>query len=84
MQPQPIAIPQGDCMVRIQREYEPEGWRYVADRSIAPGSTNYRSIICDRLSAIDYENPKICEQQIRDAFSRHLIALNQQIAAQTI
>lgn len=28
---QPIAIPQGDWMVRIQREYEPEGWRYVAD-----------------------------------------------------
>lgn len=33
--------------------------------------------IIDRLSAIDYENPKICEQRIRDAFSRHLIALNQ-------
>jgi hypothetical protein len=32
--------------------------------------------IIDRLSAIDYENPKICEQRIRDAFSRHLIALN--------
>lgn len=26
-----IAIPQGEWMVRIQREYEPEGWRYVAD-----------------------------------------------------
>lgn len=26
-----ISIPQGDWMVRIQREYEPEGWRYVAD-----------------------------------------------------
>jgi hypothetical protein len=33
--------------------------------------------IIDRLSAIDYENPKICEQRIREAFSRHLIALNQ-------
>ena len=33
--------------------------------------------IIDRLAAIDYENPKICEQRIRDAFSRHLIALNQ-------
>jgi hypothetical protein len=32
--------------------------------------------IIDRLAAIDYENPKICEQRIRDAFSRHLIALN--------
>lgn len=28
---QPIAIPKGDWIVRIQREYEPEGWRYVAD-----------------------------------------------------
>jgi hypothetical protein len=28
---QPIAIPKGDWMVRIQREYEPDGWRYVAD-----------------------------------------------------
>lgn len=28
---QVIAIPQGNWMVRIQREYEPEGWRYVAD-----------------------------------------------------
>jgi hypothetical protein len=28
---QAIAIPQGNWMVRIQREYEPEGWRYVAD-----------------------------------------------------
>ncbi len=28
---QPIAIPKGDWLVRIQREYEPEGWRYVAD-----------------------------------------------------
>ncbi|MCL1474820.1 hypothetical protein [Argonema antarcticum] len=27
----PIAVPQGDWMVRIQREYEPAGWRYVAD-----------------------------------------------------
>ncbi|MBW4568911.1 MAG: hypothetical protein KME31_13080 [Tolypothrix carrinoi HA7290-LM1] len=27
----PISIPQGNWMVRIQREYEPEGWRYVAD-----------------------------------------------------
>jgi hypothetical protein len=26
-----IQVPQGDWMVRIQREYEPEGWRYVAD-----------------------------------------------------
>ncbi|NER36461.1 MAG: hypothetical protein F6J93_21165 [Oscillatoria sp. SIO1A7] len=26
-----IGIPQGNWMVRIQREYEPEGWRYVAD-----------------------------------------------------
>ena len=26
-----ITIPQGDWMVRIQREYEPAGWRYVAD-----------------------------------------------------
>lgn len=30
-QHQPIAIPKGDWLVRIQREYEPEGWRYVAD-----------------------------------------------------
>lgn len=28
---QAIAIPQGNWMIRIQREYEPEGWRYVAD-----------------------------------------------------
>lgn len=27
----PIQIPQGNWMIRIQREYEPEGWRYVAD-----------------------------------------------------
>jgi hypothetical protein len=26
-----IAIPQGNWMVKIQREYEPQGWRYVAD-----------------------------------------------------
>jgi len=26
-----ISVPQGTWMVRIQREYEPEGWRYVAD-----------------------------------------------------
>lgn len=26
-----ISIPQGSWMVRIQREYEPAGWRYVAD-----------------------------------------------------
>ncbi|MEB3831415.1 hypothetical protein [Phormidium sp. CCY1219] len=26
-----IDIPQGHWMVRIQREYQPEGWRYVAD-----------------------------------------------------
>lgn len=26
-----IQIPQGSWMVRIQREYEPDGWRYVAD-----------------------------------------------------
>jgi hypothetical protein len=28
---QPIPIPKGNWMVRIQREYQPEGWRYVAD-----------------------------------------------------
>jgi hypothetical protein len=28
---QPIQIPHGNWMVRIQREYEPAGWRYVAD-----------------------------------------------------
>jgi hypothetical protein len=28
---QPIVIPQGNWTVRIQREYEPEGWRYVID-----------------------------------------------------
>ena len=28
---QAIAIPKGEWIVRIQREYEPEGWRYVAD-----------------------------------------------------
>ncbi len=27
----PLQIPYGNWMVRIQREYEPEGWRYVAD-----------------------------------------------------
>ncbi|MFN6560206.1 MAG: hypothetical protein RMY28_010395 [Nostoc sp. ChiSLP01] len=26
-----ISIPQGDWIVKIQREYEPQGWRYVAD-----------------------------------------------------
>ena len=26
-----IQIPQGDWMVKIQREYAPEGWKYVAD-----------------------------------------------------
>ncbi|MCM1983291.1 hypothetical protein [Lyngbya confervoides] len=26
-----VTIPQGDWAVRIQREYEPDGWRYVAD-----------------------------------------------------
>lgn len=26
-----ISIPQSDWTIRIQREYEPEGWRYVAD-----------------------------------------------------
>lgn len=26
-----IKIPQGHWMVKIQREYEPAGWRYVAD-----------------------------------------------------
>ncbi len=26
-----ISIPQGHWMVKIQREYEPEGWRYVAN-----------------------------------------------------
>ncbi|MCX7594062.1 MAG: DUF4437 domain-containing protein [Fischerella sp.] len=28
---QAISIPQGTWMVRIQREYEPQGWRYLAD-----------------------------------------------------
>lgn len=28
---QSIAIPQGTWIIRIQREYEPEGWHYVAD-----------------------------------------------------
>ncbi|MGB8703250.1 MAG: hypothetical protein WCD18_27855 [Thermosynechococcaceae cyanobacterium] len=28
---QAVEIPQGNWMVKIQREYEPEGWRYVAD-----------------------------------------------------
>lgn len=28
---QAISIPQGTWMVRIQREYQPQGWRYVAD-----------------------------------------------------
>ncbi|HEY9819724.1 MAG TPA: hypothetical protein V6D35_02955 [Candidatus Sericytochromatia bacterium] len=26
-----LQIPQGSWLVRIQREYEPQGWRYVAD-----------------------------------------------------
>lgn len=26
-----VKVPQGLWMVRIQREYEPAGWRYVAD-----------------------------------------------------
>ncbi len=26
-----IEIPQGNWTIRIQREYEPQGWRYVAD-----------------------------------------------------
>lgn len=26
-----ITVPQGNWVVRIQREYEPAGWRYVAD-----------------------------------------------------
>ena len=33
--------------------------------------------IIDQLSAINYENPSIDERRIREAFSRHLIALNQ-------
>ena len=32
--------------------------------------------IIDRLAAINYENPQICEQRIRDALSQHLTALN--------
>ena len=26
-----LTVPQGNSKVQIQREYEPEGWRYVAD-----------------------------------------------------
>ncbi|MEM9542863.1 MAG: hypothetical protein AAGA60_25650 [Cyanobacteria bacterium P01_E01_bin.42] len=26
-----IDVPQGDWLVKIQREYEPEGWRYITD-----------------------------------------------------
>ncbi len=26
-----VTIPQGNWEIRIQREYSPEGWRYVAD-----------------------------------------------------
>ena len=26
-----IDVPKGDYEIRIQREYEPDGWRYVAD-----------------------------------------------------
>jgi hypothetical protein len=26
-----VTIPQGDWEIRIQREYSPAGWRYVAD-----------------------------------------------------
>lgn len=26
-----ISIPQGNWVVRIQRQFEPQGWRYVAD-----------------------------------------------------
>ena len=26
-----IDVPEGNWMVRIQREYEPEGWHFVAD-----------------------------------------------------
>ena len=26
-----VTIPQGNWEIRIQREYKPEGWRYVAD-----------------------------------------------------
>lgn len=26
-----IEIPHGDWMVRIQREYEPQGWHYITD-----------------------------------------------------
>jgi hypothetical protein len=26
-----ISVPQGNWVVRIQREYEPQSWRYVAD-----------------------------------------------------
>jgi hypothetical protein len=32
--------------------------------------------IIDRLAAIDYENPKICEQRIQEVFAQHLKALN--------
>ena len=28
---QAVSLPKGDWLVRIQREYEPNGWRYVAD-----------------------------------------------------
>ena len=28
---QAIVIPQGNWMIKIQRENKPEGWRYVAD-----------------------------------------------------
>ena len=27
----PIQVPHGNWLIRIQREYEPQGWRYVAD-----------------------------------------------------
>jgi hypothetical protein len=27
----PLTLPVGDYEIKIQREYEPEGWRYVAD-----------------------------------------------------
>ena len=26
-----VSIPKGNWLIRIQREYEPDGWRYVAD-----------------------------------------------------
>lgn len=65
-------------MVKIQREYEPEGWRYVADWKFNAWARGFDSSLSGKVEAIALSTERIDKEKAAEVIKAAYTAIGKQ------